>query len=251
MPAVRLFIGNLPYTATEEDIRSHFATVAPPTQVVRPLDRETGRARGFAFVEYGERTHAEEAIKRFDGQLFMGRPLAVSEARAREDRGPSGPRPGGSFGAPRPGGMGGPGSGPPRPGGYSPRPPGEGGYAGRPGGGYRSNPGDPPLTDAAIARQRNFGPPAPPKGKKGPKAGLRAEGARPPRPDSRPSSPAASTGSTTKRRPSAGGDDALPDFMKADADAGTDTDATASTGAGADAGGDAGGDSDDGGDDKE
>ena len=82
MPAVRLFIGNLPYNATEEDIRSHFATVAPPTQIVRPLDRETGRARGFAFVEYGERTHAEEAIKRFDGQLFMGRPLAVSEARA-------------------------------------------------------------------------------------------------------------------------------------------------------------------------
>ena len=94
MPAVRLFIGNLPYNATEEDIRTHFATVAPPTQIVRPLDRETGRARGFAFVEYGERTHAEEAIKRFDGQLFMGRPLAVSEARARDDRGPSAPRPG-------------------------------------------------------------------------------------------------------------------------------------------------------------
>ena len=92
MPAVRLFIGNLPYNATEEDIRTHFATVAPPTQIVRPLDRETGRARGFAFVEYGERAQAEEAIKRFDGQLFMGRPLAVSEARARDDRGPSGRR---------------------------------------------------------------------------------------------------------------------------------------------------------------
>ena len=101
MPAVRLFIGNLPYNATEEDIRTHFATVAPPTQIVRPLDRETGRARGFAFVEYGERAHAEEAIKRFDGQLFMGRPLAVSEARARDDRGPSAPRPGGGY-APRP-----------------------------------------------------------------------------------------------------------------------------------------------------
>ena len=62
-----------------------------PTQIVRPLDRETGRARGFAFVEYAERTAAEEAIKKFDGQLFMGRPLAVSEARAREDRGPGGP----------------------------------------------------------------------------------------------------------------------------------------------------------------
>jgi cold-inducible RNA-binding protein len=250
VPAVRLFIGNLPYTATEEDIRSHFATVAPPTQVVRPLDRETGRARGFAFVEYGERTHAEEAIKRFDGQLFMGRPLAVSEARAREDRGPSGPRPGGSFGAPRPGGMGGPGSGPPRPGGYSPRPPGEGGYAGRPGGGYRSNPGDPPLTDAAIARQRNFGPPAPPKGKKGPKAGFASKERGP-----RGPIPTKFTGRVygldDEAEAGAGGDDALPDFMKADADAGTDTDATASTGVGADAGGDAGGDTDDGGDDKE
>ena len=201
MPAVRLFIGNLPYTATEEDIRSHFATVAPPTQVVRPLDRETGRARGFAFVEYGERTHAEEAIKRFDGQLFMGRPLAVSEARAREDRGPSGPpRPGGSFGAPRPGGMGGPGSGP-RVRRLSPRvlPVRAATAAGR-AGGYRSKPGDPPLTDAAIARQRNFGPPAPPKGKKGPKAGFARRSAVP---AARfpPSSPAASTGSTTKPRP--------------------------------------------------
>ena len=43
-----------------------------------------GRARGFAFIEYAERAPAEEAIKKFDGQLFMGRPLAVSEARARE-----------------------------------------------------------------------------------------------------------------------------------------------------------------------
>ena len=94
MPSVRLFVGNLPYQATEDDLRTHFAQVGEPTQIVRPLDRETGRARGFAFVEYAERAPAEEAIKRFDGQLFMGRPLAVSEARAREDRGPStGPRP--------------------------------------------------------------------------------------------------------------------------------------------------------------
>jgi RNA recognition motif-containing protein len=78
-----LFVGNLPYQATEDDLRTHFAQVGAPTQIVRPLDRETGRARGFAFVEYAERSAAEEAIKRFDGQLFMGRPLAVSEARAR------------------------------------------------------------------------------------------------------------------------------------------------------------------------
>jgi RNA recognition motif-containing protein len=121
-----LFVGNLPYQATEDDLRTHFSQVGAPTQIVRPLDRETGRARGFAFVEYADRAAAEEAIKRFDGQLFMGRPLAVSEARAREDRGPSsGPRPsggygGGGYGGPRPGGPGG-GYGGPRPAGGSAR----------------------------------------------------------------------------------------------------------------------------------
>jgi RNA recognition motif-containing protein len=179
-----LFIGNLPYQATEEDLRQHFAQVGEPTQIVRPLDRETGRARGFAFVEYAERSQAEAAIQQFDGQLFMGRPLAVSEARAREDRGPGGPpRPGGGFGGPRPGGgFGGPrptgpaagpsgprpggGFGGPRPGGGygGPRPGGGGGFGGpRPGGfgGPGSGPGGP-----SSNRERNFGPPAPPKGKK-------------------------------------------------------------------------------------
>ena len=107
MPPVRLFVGNLPYQATEDDLRTHFSQVGQPTQIVRPLDRETGRARGFAFVEYAERSVAEDAIKKFDGQLFMGRPLAVSEARAREDRGPGGPPRSGGYGAPRPGGYGG------------------------------------------------------------------------------------------------------------------------------------------------
>jgi RNA recognition motif-containing protein len=180
-----LFIGNLPYQATEDDLRSHFATVGEPTQIVRPLDRETGRARGFAFVEYADRETAEAAIQQFDGQLFMGRPLAVSEARAREDRGPGGPpRPGGGFGGPRPGGGGfggprpaGPG-GAPRPGGYGgPRPGGPGGFGGpRPGGGGFGGPrpggfGAPrPGGEGVGGRERNFGPPAPPKGKKGSKS---------------------------------------------------------------------------------
>jgi RNA recognition motif-containing protein len=60
-----------------------------------PVDRETGRPRGFAFVEYADRAIAEEAIRRFDAQPFKGRPLAVSEARPREERGP-GSRPPGS-----------------------------------------------------------------------------------------------------------------------------------------------------------
>ena len=68
-----------------------------------PVDRETGRPRGFAFVEFQDRGHAEQAIRSSTAQAFNGRPLAVSEARAREDRGPGGPRPGGGgFGGPRP-----------------------------------------------------------------------------------------------------------------------------------------------------
>ena len=109
--AVRLFVGNLSYSTTEADLRTYFGTVAPPSQVVLPVDRETGRPRGFAFVEFLDRAHAEQAIQQFNGQVFNGRPLAVSEARAREDRGPAvhrgraatspDPGPGGGF-APRP-----------------------------------------------------------------------------------------------------------------------------------------------------
>jgi RNA recognition motif-containing protein len=138
--AVRLFVGNLSYATTEADLRAYFGTVAPPSQVVLPVDRETGRPRGFAFVEFADRAHAEDAIQRFNGQVFNGRPLAVSEARAREDRGPGGPRPGG----PRPGGPSGP-----RPGGFGPRPS---------FGGPRFDPAAP-----APPRNRNFGPDAKPQ----------------------------------------------------------------------------------------
>jgi len=143
---VRLFVGNLAYSTTEADLRSYFGTVAAPSQVVLPVDRETGRPRGFAFVEFADRAHAEQAIQKFNGQVFNGRPLAVSEARAREDRGPGGPRPGG-FG-PRPGG---PPPGGPRPGGFGgPRP---GGFGG---------PRFDPTAAPQPARNRNFGPDAKP-----------------------------------------------------------------------------------------
>ena len=225
MPSVRLFVGNLPYQATEDDLRTHFSQVGQPTQIVRPLDRETGRARGFAFVEYGDRPAAEEAIKRFDGQLFMGRPLAVSEARARDDRGPStGPRPGGGYGAPRPGGPGGSSYGGPRPAppgaGYSgPRPGGPGGPGGyggpRPGGFGGPRPGEAPGGPGG-ARTKDFGPPAPPKGKKGAKPGFKKDENRP-----RGPIPTKFTGrmydldDVEKEDESL---DALPDFMKPDAD---------------------------------
>jgi len=148
--AVRLFIGNLPYGASEADLRAHFAPVAEPTHIVMPVDRETGRPRGFAFVEFAERTVAEQVIDKFNAQPFMGRNLAVSEARAREDR-PPGPRPpGGDFGGPRPGG----GFGGPRPGGGGF---GGGGFGGGGFGGPRPGPG------GSRDRSANFGPPAPPK----------------------------------------------------------------------------------------
>ena len=128
--AVRLFVGNMPYGATDADLRAHFGAVGAPSQIVIPVDRETGRPRGFAFVEYLDRAMAEAAIAKFNQQPFMGRSLSVSEARPREAGGggggfrPSGPGgggfggprpPGGGFGGPRP--MGGPGGGGFRPGG--------------------------------------------------------------------------------------------------------------------------------------
>jgi RNA recognition motif-containing protein len=121
------------------------STVGDPVQVVLPLDRETGRPRGFAFVDYADRAVAEEAIRRFNQQPFKGRPLAVSEARPRDVRPAGGPRPGGYSG------------GPPRPAG--------GGFAPRPGGFVpRSSDGG----GASPARSRNFGPDAPPKNKRKP-----------------------------------------------------------------------------------
>lgn len=117
--AVRLFVGNMPYGATEADLRAHFASAGEPSQVVIPVDRETGRPRGFAFVEFLDRGVAETAIAKFNQQPFMGRSLSVSEARPREERPAGGFRPSGGFGGPRPpgGGFGGPrpmGGGPPR-----------------------------------------------------------------------------------------------------------------------------------------
>jgi cold-inducible RNA-binding protein len=151
--AVRLFVGNMPYGATEADLRSHFSAVGQPSQVVLPVDRDTGRPRGFAFVEFADRAVAEEAINRFNQQPFMGRSLSVSEARPREAGGGGGGggfRPAGGGGGFRPGGGGGGfGGGRPPGGGFGgPRPGGPGGP-----GGFRSGP--PP----AQQPNRNFGPP--------------------------------------------------------------------------------------------
>jgi RNA recognition motif-containing protein len=161
---VRLFIGNLPYGATEADLRAHFAPVAEASHVVMPVDRETGRPRGFAFVEFTDRTLAEEVIRKFDAQPFQGRTLAVSEARAREDR------------PPRPPGAG----GPPLRQGLGVTRPGSGGFSGpRPGGGFGGplgrGPGPPPPGPGGRDRSANFGPPAPPRRLRGNKKGQQQE----------------------------------------------------------------------------
>jgi RNA recognition motif-containing protein len=91
--AVRLFVGNLPYNTTEAELREHFSAVGRVTYVRLATDRESGRPRGFAFVEFDDSSQAEEAVRRFNNQMFKGRPLAVNEARAREDRAAAPPRP--------------------------------------------------------------------------------------------------------------------------------------------------------------
>src|SRR5512136_1621122 len=91
--SARLFVGNLPFDVTETELKELFAPVGPLSYVFLPVDRETGKKRGFAFVEFGDEAKAGEALRRFNDQQFKGRPLALSEARAREARPAGGPAP--------------------------------------------------------------------------------------------------------------------------------------------------------------
>jgi len=92
--AVRLFVGNLPYDVTEAELRAHFAAIGPLSYLSLATDRDTGKPRGFAFVEFSARADAEDAIRRLNAQAFKGRALVVNEARARDAPAPpSAPRP--------------------------------------------------------------------------------------------------------------------------------------------------------------
>lgn len=95
--SVRLFVGNLPYDATEDEIKEHFSSVGNISYVFVPVDRETGKKRGFAFVEFADEMQAQEAIRQFNNQPFKGRPLAVNEARAKDTSSPKPARPSASF----------------------------------------------------------------------------------------------------------------------------------------------------------
>lgn len=83
----RLYVGNIPFSATEEDLREAFGTHGTVSGVDVIMDRETGRPRGFAFVEMEDPAAAEAAIQALDGTDFGGRNLRVNEAQERRGGG--------------------------------------------------------------------------------------------------------------------------------------------------------------------
>ena len=118
-----IFVGNLDFSATEESMRSLFERYGAVNSARIMTDRDTGRSRGFAFVEMENEAEADQAITALNGYTLDGRALNVNEARPKPERGFGGARGfGGGGGGGRPGGGGG------RPG---------GGGGGRPGGGRR------------------------------------------------------------------------------------------------------------------
>jgi RNA recognition motif-containing protein len=147
--AVRLFVGNLPYDTTEAALRELFSAVGQLSYVSLPTDRETGKMRGFAFVEFNDRAQADAAVRRFNNEMFKGRPLVVNEARARDASAPPGGRPSTGFSSPSRPAPGGP------------------------------DFGDSPDRGAAKPPGRNFGPDAPPRGRGGRGKPKSKEGAAP------------------------------------------------------------------------
>jgi RNA recognition motif-containing protein len=81
-----IYVGNLSYDVTQEDLNGVFAEYGSVTRVQLPTDRETGRPRGFGFVEMGTEAEEAAAIEALDGAEWMGRDLKVNKARPREDR---------------------------------------------------------------------------------------------------------------------------------------------------------------------
>jgi len=122
--SVKLYVGNLPFSISDQDLEGLFAQAGQVESVSVITDRDTGRSRGFGFVEMESREAAEAAIQQLNGYEMDGRAIVVNEARPREDRGGGrggfgcggGGRPRGSFGGGggrggRSGGFGGGGSG--------------------------------------------------------------------------------------------------------------------------------------------
>jgi cold-inducible RNA-binding protein len=83
----KLYVGNLSYETTEEELQELFAQAGSVTSVALPTDRETGRPRGFGFVEMATEEEARKAITMFNGQTLRERQIKVNESRPREDGG--------------------------------------------------------------------------------------------------------------------------------------------------------------------
>jgi hypothetical protein len=132
-----IYVGNLPYTATEEDVTGLFAAYGPVERVKIITDRETGRSKGFAFVTLGDQSQLNASIEALNGYDYQGRALRVNASEPKEAK-PGGFRPsggGGGYGGERRGGGGGYGGGGDRRGG------GGGGYGGGGGGDRRGGGG--------------------------------------------------------------------------------------------------------------
>jgi RNA recognition motif-containing protein len=127
----KLYVGNLAYSVRDESLQDAFSQFGTVTSAKVMMDRDTGRSKGFGFVEMGSDAEAQAAINGMNGQALEGRAIVVNEARPREDR-PGGFRSGGGGGGGYGGGGGGGGYG----GGGGGRSGGGGGYGGSGGGGY-------------------------------------------------------------------------------------------------------------------
>lgn len=88
--ANKLFVGNLPFSTTNQDLEELFAQSGAVTSVNIIMDKFTGRSRGFGFVEMGTDEEAQAAIERFHEYELSGRPLTVNEAKPKEPRSPRG-----------------------------------------------------------------------------------------------------------------------------------------------------------------
>ena len=137
----KLYVGNLPYSFRDEDLQQAFAAHGTVTSAKVMMERDTGRSKGFGFVEMASDAEAQAAINGMNGQQYGGRGLVVNEARPMEARPPrtggGGFGGGGGYG----GGAGGGGGGRSGGGGYGGGAGGGGGYGGGAGGGGRSGGG--------------------------------------------------------------------------------------------------------------
>ncbi len=88
---MKMYVGNLPFSSSEQDLQSLFGEYGTVTDVHVPTDRDSGRPRGFAFVTMDSKEAMNAAIEALDGKDYQGRALRINEARAREER-PGGPR---------------------------------------------------------------------------------------------------------------------------------------------------------------